>query len=99
MGKNRIITGIAGVLVAAIALSSCVHSTYYRDADYGYRYGHGHRYYVAPPPPRVVVVRPSPPPRRVIHADRYRSSRHDDRHFRKNNNRQYGRSERTRGPR
>jgi len=101
MKTNRFLLPLIVTIIAAIGISSCT----YRGSvspgyDYGYRHGYGYRpYYYAPRPPHVVVVKPAP--RRVIHANRYRPSRQDNRHYRQQYNRgnHYGNRQHRRGPR
>lgn len=100
MRTNRFLLPLIFTLVAAVGISSCAYRSYGPGPgyDYGYR-SYPPRYYrVPPPPPRVVVVKPS---RRVVHADRYRSSRYNDRTYRKQyrSGNHYGNNGRTRGPR
>ncbi|WP_141110368.1 hypothetical protein [Dyadobacter psychrophilus] len=104
MRTNRIVLSVIVTIIAAISISSCTYRShgpgYGYDYGYGPAYGYGYRYHrVPPPPPRVVVVRPSHP--RVVHADRYRSSRYDNKAYRRqqNNGNHYGQRNRTRGPR
>ncbi|TLU98160.1 hypothetical protein [Dyadobacter luticola] len=84
MKTNRFLLSVIVTMIAAISISSCTYRAAYNPGyDYGYRphYGYGYR---PVPPPRVVVV--TPPPRRVVHAQRYRSSRYDNRHYRQQYN-------------
>ncbi|MCE7068124.1 hypothetical protein [Dyadobacter sp. CY326] len=99
MRSNRVLLSVIVTIIAAISISSCTYRSSY-NPGYDYGYGYGRRYYrVPPPPPRVVVVQPNRP--RVIHADRYRSSRYNDRAYRRqsSNGNHYGQRNRTRGPR
>ncbi|WP_138480242.1 hypothetical protein [Dyadobacter bucti] len=96
MTKNRLVFPVLITIIAAVGISSCTYRSYHPGYDYGY--GYGYRY--APPPPRVVVVKPAP--RRIVRADRHRSSRYNDRSYRRQYNRgnHYGHDNgRTRGPR
>lgn len=100
MRLNRTVLSVIVTVIAAISISSCAYRTPGPGYDYGYGYGPNYRYYrVPPPPPRVVVVKPSHP--RVVHADRYRSSRYSNKAYRRqyNNGNHYGQRSRTRGPR
>ncbi|MCF0064361.1 hypothetical protein MUK70_25775 [Dyadobacter chenwenxiniae] len=104
MRTNRILLSVIVTIIAAISISSCAYRSpgpgYGYDYGYGPAYGYGYRYHrVPPPPPRVVVVKPAHP--RVIHADRYRSSRYDKKAYSRqyNNGNHYGQRGRTRGPR
>ncbi|WP_439556921.1 hypothetical protein [Dyadobacter sp.] len=99
MRTNRVVLSVIVTIIAAISISSCTYRGSYNPGyDYGYRHGHRYYYRAPAPPPRVVVVQPQ---RRVIHADRYRPSRQNDRVYRRQYNRgnHYGHGNRTRGPR
>ncbi|MEO6285575.1 MAG: hypothetical protein ABIN80_29980 [Dyadobacter sp.] len=102
MRTNRILLSIIVTVIAAVSISSCTYRSAGPGYDYGYNPGYGYspgyRYHRVPPP-RVVVVRPSHP--RVIHADRYRPSRYNDRAYRKQyrSGNHYGNNARSRGPR
>ncbi|MET7255844.1 hypothetical protein ACWKW6_18495 [Dyadobacter jiangsuensis] len=97
MKKNSVLLSVIITLIAAISISSCTYRSYEPGYDYGYRHGYRH-YHAPPPPPRVVVVTPPP---RVIHADRYKYRRHDNRAYRKQyrHNDHYGNNGRHRGHR
>ncbi|MCE6988715.1 hypothetical protein [Dyadobacter sp. CY323] len=102
MKTNRFLLSFIVTIIAAISISSCTYRASYNPGyDYGYGPGYGYGYRYAPPPPRVVVVKPPHPHRRVVNADRHRSSRYGDRNYRKQyrSGQHYGNNARTRGPR